>query len=121
MATTSGLDDANKTLAQKGRRSKYGNVRSVYDGRTYVSKLEARHAAELDLLKRAGEIRGWLPAISLPIPGTKRRMIVDFLVIRSNGALELHDTKGVITKDWALKRELIETALGVPIVLVKGR
>lgn len=103
------------------RRSKYNAIRTEYDGRTYSSKLEAKHAAELDLLKRSGQIRGWLPQVSLPLAGTKRRMIVDFLVVRSDGALELHDTKGIVTKDWALKRELIETALGIPVTIVKGR
>ena len=108
------------TLAGQKRR-KYRNCPTEYSGRQYQSKLEAKHAAELDLLKRSGQIRGWLPQVSLPIAGTKRRMIVDFLVVRSDGTLELHDTKGIVTKDWALKRELIETALGIPVTIVKGR
>jgi hypothetical protein len=107
---------------------KYRNVRraatatdagSEYDGRVYDSKAEARHAAALDLQKRAGLIRGWLPQVSLPIPEIKRRLQVDFLVVRLDGTFALQDVKGMRpTRDWQIKRELIEKALGVPVDIV---
>lgn len=108
-----------RSMFAKPARRKYRNQPTVgHDGRTYASKLEARHAEALDAQKRAGLIRGWIPQVSLAIPGLKRRMIVDFMVVRNDGTVALQDTKGVVTKDWQIKRELVEKALGVPIDVV---
>lgn len=99
---------------------KYRNIPAEYEGRMYASKAEAAHAAQLDLEKKAGLIRGWLPQVSLPIPGLTRRMIVDFLVVMPDGRIRLQDTKGMKpTRDWEIKRELIQKALGLPIDIVR--
>jgi hypothetical protein len=111
-----------RALQAKPRRSKYRNVQTVYDGRLYASKLEAEHAAELDMQKRAGLIRGWVPQVSMSILNTQRRIVIDFLVVKTDGTFELQDTKGLATKDWQIKRELLEASLGVRVVLIrKGR
>jgi hypothetical protein len=109
-----------RQLLASPKQTKYRAVRTVgADGRTYASKLEARHSEALDAQKRAGLIRGWLPQCSLPVPGTSRRLVVDFLIVDNEGRLKIHDTKGVLTREWAIKKELIERALGTPIDLVR--
>ena len=114
--------EARVLLAKPKRRSKYRNVPTPGPGgRVYASKLEARHAEVLEAQQRAGLIRGWLPQVSLPVPGTSRRMIVDFLVVRNDGTLVLQDTKGMVTRDWRIKAELVERALGVPVDIITRR
>ena len=113
-------EEYRKLAAKPARQRKYRNCPCVgFDGRTYASQLEADHAAELDVQLRAGLIRGFLPQVSLPVPGTKRRLVIDFLVIRADGQCELHDTKGVETPVFKVKREAVEHALGLPITLIK--
>jgi hypothetical protein len=108
-----------RELLAKPKRNKYRNIHSEYNGRTYHSRLEARHAEALDAQKRAGLIRGWLPQVSIIVPGTKRRMIIDFLVIDLEGRLKLQDTKGFMTKDWKLKAEIISNHIGIPIDVIR--
>jgi len=48
-------------------------------------------------------------------------MIVDFLVVRNDGTLALQDTKGMVTRDWRIKAELVERALGVPVDIITRR
>jgi hypothetical protein len=113
------VEQARELLA-KPKRRKYRNEPTLgSDGRTYASRLEARHAEALEVQKRAGLIRGFLPQVSLPVPGTSKRMIIDFLVVRLDGSLALQDTKGVATREWLLKAELIECALGTPVDLIR--
>lgn len=99
---------------------KYRNVPTEYDGRKYDSKAEAAQAAQLDLEKKSGQIRGWLPQVSFALPGLTRRMVVDFLVVMPDGRIRLQDVKGgIITRDWQIKRELLEKALGLPVDIVR--
>jgi hypothetical protein len=111
---------ARELLATKPKPRKYRNRPTVgADGRTYASKLEARHAEALDAQKRAGLIRGYLPQVSFSLPGTSRRVIIDFLVVMPDGRFRLEDAKGIETPAWRLKRDLLERALGVPVDLIR--
>ena len=113
------VEQARELLA-KPKRRKYRNVPCEgAGGRTYASTLEAKHSEALEAQKRAGLIRGWVPQVSIPLPGLKRRIVIDFLVIDLEGRVRFQDTKGVATKDWTIKRELIERALGVPVDLIR--
>ena len=82
----------------------------------HKSKLEARYAAHLDLLVRAGEIRRWeYEPISLKLADGKRYR-PDFLVVlplSMEAKAELHEVKGKWTKNrrdgmthlkWAAQR-----------------
>lgn len=109
-----------RELLAKPKRLKYRNVPTAGpDGRIYASKLEARHAEALQVQKRLGLIRGWTPQVSFSLPGTSRRVIVDFLVVMQDGRFRLEDTKGVETPAWRLKRDLLQNALGVPVNLIR--
>ena len=58
--TTEEFEAMMSERAGKAKRNKFGAVRTQYNGRTYDSKVEARYAVKLDLLKSAGEIRSWI-------------------------------------------------------------
>ena len=113
-------------LKPPARRSKYGNVRTEYTSpvvgrRTYDSALEARYAAKLDQLLEAGHIDVWIPQVSIPIPGSKRRMVIDFLVLKAGLPASWRDTKGAPpTREWLLKQELVEAAYGIDVVIVSS-
>lgn len=68
-----------------------------------MNKLEAAYAAELDLLLRAGEIRSWaFEAVKLRL-AAKTFYSPDFLVVAKDGSIELHETKGHMEDDAAVK------------------
>jgi hypothetical protein len=101
------------------RPNKYRAVRTEFSERTYASKREARHAAELDLLVKTGEIRAVVPQVSIPVPGTRSRMVIDFMLIMPDGTVRWQDTKGVVTREWKLKQQLVEGAYGITIEIVR--
>jgi len=115
-----------RALAAKPKRSKYSNVPTEYTShicgrRTYHSKFEARHAAYLDTLAKAGTIRTWVPQVSIPVPRTTKRMVVDFMVIDPDGAARFQDTKGAPpTRDWLLKRDLVHSGYGITVEIVSA-
>jgi hypothetical protein len=118
MTTRISAADARALLA-KPKQLKYRNMPTVYDGVTYASKLEASHAAALDLLKRSGHIRGWASQVSIPLPAIACRIRIDFMVVRPDGSVALQDTKGVMTRDWQRKTAACERQLGIPIEIIR--
>ena len=102
------------------RIAKYRAVRSEYAGRTYDSKREARHAAELDLLVRSGELRAVIPQVSVPLPHGAARMQIDFLLILPGGGYRWQDVKGAPpTRDWILKAKIVRDAYGIEIEVIR--
>lgn len=105
-------------------RSKYGNKTRDYNGRLYHSQKEADYAAELDLMKRAGEIQEWKPQhrVSLDVNGHHIcNYIVDFFVIDKHGEEQLVEVKGFETDLWRFKWKLTEAIWGkrYKMVLIK--
>lgn len=98
------------------KRTKYNNVRTNYDGYNYPSKLEARQAAELDLLLRAKQIKGWerqykVEFDCLRTDGTPTNLgshKVDFRVEELDGSFTLIETKGRETADYMLRKRMLE-------------
>jgi hypothetical protein len=94
-------------------RGKYGAVRTEYGGRTYASKLEARCAAELDLMLKAKAIRSWEPqvAVDLAVNGIKVcRYVVDFRAVHLDGSVEWIEAKGIWTAAARIKAKLFKAA-----------
>jgi Protein of unknown function (DUF1064) len=120
---------------------KYHRERSIGpapDGRRlYDSKREALHAQELDLRKRAGDIRDWQAQvhIRLEIDGRPVRpflgkrdavYIADFLVELNDGRHEIHEVKGYVnskdpvTRLWMLKLGIVRAMWpDVELVIVR--
>lgn len=62
---------------------------------TYRSKTEARYAQHLDVLKFAGEIKGWWhEPFNVRLPGKRNYHRIDFFIWFPDGHVEIHQTKG---------------------------
>lgn len=101
-----------KTMWQQRRKNKYNAKSQIYNGRAYRSKLEAGEAYELDMLKKAKEIKDWeyeKESIDLKVYGQKvARYRPDFWVYHNDGSLEIIETKGFWTPEAKIKWALLE-------------
>jgi len=93
------------------RFNKYGNTRQTYNGYSYMSKLEANYAYELDMRLKAKQIKAWdkQHKISFDVNGKHIcNYYVDFIVYHNDDTIELVECKGMETDIWKLKRRLLE-------------
>ena len=93
------------------RGAKYGNKKAEFNGRSYMSRGEAGYARDLQLRKKAGEIKEIVPQfrLSLDVNGYHIcNYIVDFMVVMADGSKELHEYKGFATDVFRLKWKLCE-------------
>ncbi len=103
---------------------KVGTSSSKYHARRtghYASKKEAKYAAELKLMKEAGEIEFWLEQVPFRLPGgTTYRL--DFLVFRMDSMgswdLEFIEVKGMKIRLGEIKRHQVEEIYGIHIEVV---
>ncbi|EAG9354585.1 DUF1064 domain-containing protein [Listeria monocytogenes] len=102
---------------QASTRSKYNAKKVVIDNITFDSKAEAAYYQQLKLLKMTGEVVSFdlqpefVLQDSFVKNGKKYHAIkykADFLVRYSDGHEELIDIKGMLTKEFILKRKLFE-------------
>lgn len=75
------------------------------------SKFEAGKAQELELLKKAGEIKDFREQVKIPL--IVNGLIVcdyyiDFEIEHNDGTIEFCETKGYATDTWKLKWKLFE-------------
>lgn len=103
--------------------NKYGNTRTEYSGRVFASKLEANHARDLDLMRHAQNPKQKVVAVQeqyrMPIKVNGVLIctyVCDFYVSFSDGHKELHETKGFKTKEYKLKKKLVEAIYGEKII-----
>lgn len=90
-------------------KNKFGAKKKEYNGRLYMSKGEAGYAAELELRKKAGEIKEIIPQfrIKLDVNGYHIcNYIVDFKVTMADDTIEMHEWKGFETDLWRVKWKL---------------
>lgn len=92
------------------------------NGIFFPSKAEARRYSDLCILLHAKEVLWFIRQPSFDLPGGIKYR-ADFLVVWSDGKIEVEDVKGFRTKEFNLKMRLMkETYPGCPIVLIgKGR
>lgn len=107
------------------RPSKYGNVLTTLEGRTFASKAEARRYQELGYLRQAGLIRDLVchPRYPLRIDGALICTYVgDFAYTDvATGASITEDVKSEATAKipiYRLKKKLLLALLGITIVEV---
>ena len=104
---------------------KYGNTKTVRDGRVFDSKHEAGRYAELKLLQRAGKISELKTQVSfLLIPAQydeKHRCIersckyvADFTYME-DGHLVVEDAKGLKTDVYRIKKKMMLQKYGIRI------
>lgn len=97
--------------------NKYGNRKTVYNGRHYDSAFEARTAQELDLRMKAGEFIAIEPQFRIKLyvhlpDGSKAYIftyICDFRCTKPNGeGYLLVESKGYVTETYRTKRKILD-------------
>lgn len=117
--TPSGSRTASRSASgRKPRRNKFGNVRTVVDGRTFDSKAEARRYQELKRLQIAGAISGLRLQVRFPLRVngvTVANYLADFVYVR-DGRRVVEDVKGMRTAVYKLKCRLMQAVHGIEIL-----
>ena len=94
----------------------YTNARkSIYNGKIYDSNFEAGFARELDLRKKAGDIKDWEQQVNLDLIVNGYKVCtyrIDFVVHHNDGTTEYIECKGYPTPVWRLKWKLFEALFG---------
>ncbi|MDQ5987397.1 MAG: hypothetical protein CSYNP_03137 [Syntrophus sp. SKADARSKE-3] len=86
--------------------------KQTYNGIRYDSGFEAKQAQELELRKRAGDIKNFSAHKKIELLCNGYRVgnyFVDFEVEHNDGTIEYIETKGRKTEVWALKWKIFET------------
>lgn len=100
---------------------KMGNRKTVVDGITFDSQLEANRYCELKILKQAGEIWGFgrQPSFIIMDGGTRYRP--DFIVCGQDGDIWVEDAKGHETQTFKIKQSQWAAAYPwLPLRVIKG-
>jgi len=97
------------------RANKFGAKKTVWNGIQYDSKLEAGYAHDLDLLKKAGQVKDIQRQVRFSLDVNKIHIanyIADFVVTLPNGQKQVHETKGFSTDVFRMKWKLMEALYG---------
>lgn len=99
-------------------RNKYSAKRVEVDGMRFDSKKEAARYGELKALRAAGHVSHFLRQVPLHLPGqTVYR--VDFVVFWADGRVTYEDVKGVETKEFRMKKRMVEELYPIEIEVRK--
>lgn len=102
--------------------TKYGNVKTPYNGVVYDSKAEANRAMELDVLLKAGAISHLERQVKFPVTINGEKVftyIADFAYTDTrNGQRVVEDVKGMRTAIFNLKKKCVEAQYGITINLI---
>lgn len=98
------------------RINKYGATKTIFNGRRYHSKLEAKVAQELDLRMKAGEFTNVTPQYRIKLyvylPDNSKvnifDYIVDFKCDRPDGTFLLVEAKGMETQVFRIKKKILD-------------
>lgn len=108
-----------------GRRSKYGNRRTEYDGVLYDSKAEAEFARTLDICRKASKesdrVVSWERQVAYVVEIKGKKIFTykaDFKVRYADGSEKVYDVKGVRTAVYRIKKKAVEAQFGIEIVEV---
>lgn len=90
---------------EKVKKAKYNNKHVWCDGLCFDSKMEAFRYGQLNMLQRAGTIKGFCrqPEFVLVEGNVEQRAITykaDFIVFNLDGSVTVEDTKGYETEAW---------------------
>jgi hypothetical protein len=111
------LQDRKQFRETAVKKPKYHAIRTKINGYHFDSQKEAKRYLELLMLKKAGEIRFFTRQPILDLGGgvTYRP---DFLIFWSNGKVTWEDVKGYQTKDFKMKKKLVEAKYPLDIEIV---
>ena len=86
--------------------TKYHNKHTQYAGHSYMSKLEADVAWQLDMRIKTGEVKSYQRQVRIPLEVKGKHIcdyIIDFVVKCTDGTTEYLEAKGFETEVWRLK------------------
>lgn len=102
------------------KRNKYGNRKTIVDGITFDSLLEATRYTQLKALERGGLIKDLVlqPVFAIELNGKKIcKYISDFQYYDIEQARTIvEDCKGMKTDVYRLKKKLTEAQYGITII-----
>lgn len=110
--------------------NKFRAKKTIIDGINFASRAEAARYVQLNLLQKAGEIRGLILQQKFLL--TPRRLrddltwerashyIADFSYIDKNNKIIVEDVKGFLTKDYILKRKMMLHIHNIAITEIKN-
>jgi len=102
----------------KKTRHKFGAKRSKIDAINFDSKLEAAYYNKLKILQSAGEVVFFLRQPMFDLGGGVTYK-ADFAVYWATGNVSFVDVKGVETKDFIMKKKLVESLYPISIDVIK--
>ena len=91
--------------------NKYGAQKTSYNGIVFHSKKEAQFAQELDLRKKAGDIKDWKRQIPFKLIVCDKLVTtyrIDFGILTNKYEWEYIEIKGMATPYWKLKYKLFQ-------------
>jgi Protein of unknown function (DUF1064) len=97
--------------------SKYRAVKVQWQGQTFDSKHELRRWQDFEQQRALGAIRAVVRQVSMPLPGTRRRIRVDFMVVELDGRIRWFDAKGFESQISLLKRDQVREGYGIIVEL----
>lgn len=113
--------------------SKYGNIKTEYQGRKYDSKKEAEYAMQLDFMRKAvnpkDKVIDWEPQVPFQVELNGKKIckyFADFKVTYADGRVEIVDVKPIdrrtgksrSTDVFKIKKKLVEAQYSVEILEV---
>ena len=96
---------------------KYRNERVVWQGQVFDSKKELKQWKWFEQQRLLGAIRAVVRQVSLPLPQSRTRIRVDFMVVENDGKIRWWDSKGVDTDKGKLKRRQVLDGYGITVEL----
>ena len=99
-------------------RHKFNAIRTPYKGKNYPSKLEAAYAKYLDTLKDNGTVLFVFEQVPIRLPGNIVYRL-DFMEFHADGEIVFTDVKGMETKEFILKKKLMEERYPFVLNIVK--
>ena len=97
----------------QNRGNKYNNKTTVYNGRKYMSRMEAVDAMWLDTLLKENKIKEVEPQHKIFLDMNGKHItthIVDFLVTLNDGRQKFVETKGMANELWRIKMKMTEAS-----------
>ena len=99
------------------KKNKYGAIKTVVNGKTCDSKLEAKHYNNLLLAEKQGAISDLIlhPRYKIEINGKKIcTVVLDFEYIQE-GVKKYVDSKGVYTSESKLRHKILEATHNITV------
>lgn len=97
-------------------QTKYKNVKQTYNGYSYMSKLEAQQAFELDCRLKAKEIISWERQVKIDLQAYGKHICnyyIDFVATRKDGVREYIEVKGMETDVWKIKWKMFSAKMAI--------